>query len=76
MQTEFVLNSHLLDWITIIIKDLLETAIEETPEKVPILIETNNIIKQLDNDICINDITNFVSENLTDKIFEEIKKSI
>lgn len=75
MKEKIVLNYKLLDFITLTIKDLIESTIEDEPDKMKTFISINNML----NDIKIlstNTIVNYVSELLTDKMFEEIKNSI
>lgn len=74
MNGKIVLNYKLLDWITLTIKDLIESTIEDNPESISTFISLNNTLNSIEN-LTINEITNYVSESLTDKMFEEIKNS-
>lgn len=65
----------MLDFITLTIKDLIESTIEDEPEKLSTFISINNMLNGIEN-LSINTIVNYVSELLVDKIFEEIKNSI
>ena len=75
MKEKIVLNYKLLDFITLTIKDLIESTIEDEPEKLSTFISINNMLNGIEN-LSINTIVNYVSELLVDKIFEEIKNSI
>lgn len=75
MKEKIVLNYKLLDFITLTIKDLIESTIEDEPNKLSTFISINNMLNGIEN-LSTNTIVNYVSELLIDKIFEEIKNSI
>lgn len=75
MKEKIVLNYKLLDFITLTIKDLIESTIEDEPDKLSTFISINNMLNGIES-LSINTIVNYVSELLIDKIFEEIKNSI
>ncbi len=75
MKEKIILNYRLLDWITSTIKDLIESTIEDEPEKMTTLISVNNILNDIEN-LSTNKIADYVSEELTNKLFEEVKNSI
>lgn len=75
MKEKIILNYHLLDWITSTIKELIESTIEDEPEKMATFISVNNILNDIEN-LSTNKIADYVSEELTNKLFEEIKNSI
>lgn len=75
MKEKIVLNYKLLDFITLTIKDLIESTIEEKWDKLSTFISINNMLNGIEN-LSTNTIVNYVSELLIDKIFEEIKNSI
>ena len=75
MKEKIILNFRLLDWITSTIKDLIESTIEDEPEKMTTLISVNNILNDIEN-LSTNKIADYVSEELTNKLFEEVKNSI
>lgn len=75
MKEKIILNFRLLDWITSTIKDLIESTIEDEPEKMTTLISVNNILNGIEN-LSTNKIADYVSEELTNKLFEEVKNSI
>lgn len=75
MKEKIVLNYKLLDFITLTIKDLIESTIEDEPDKLSTFISINNMLNGIEN-LSRNTIVNYVSELLIDKIFEEIKNSI
>lgn len=76
MEQRIILNYKLLDWITSIMKDMIESTIEDTPEKMSTFIAVNNMLNQLDADTINDDMTNLISETLINKMFDEIKNSI
>lgn len=75
MKEKIILNFRLLDWITSTIKDLIESTIEDEPEKMTTLISVNNILNDIEN-LSTKKIADYVSEELTNKLFEEVKNSI
>ena len=75
MKEKIILNFRLLDWITSTIKDLIESTIEDEPEKMTTLISVNKILNDIEN-LSTNKIADYVSEELTNKLFEEVKNSI
>lgn len=75
MKEKIVLNYKLLDFITLTIKDLIESTIEDEPDKLSTFISINNMLNGIES-LSINTIVNYVSELLIDKIFEEIKNNI
>lgn len=75
MKEKIVLNYKLLDYITLTIKDLIESTIEDEPDKMKTFISINNMLNDIEI-LSTNTIVNYVSELLTDKMFEEIKNSI
>lgn len=75
VKEKIVLNYKLLDFITLTIKDLIESTIEEKWDKLSSFISINNMLNGIEN-LSTNTIVNYVNELLIDKIFEEIKNSI
>ena len=75
MKEKIVLNYKLLDFITLTIKDLIESTIEDEPDKMKTFISINNMLNDIEI-LSTTTIVNYVSELLTDKMFEEIKNSI
>lgn len=71
-----MLNYRLLDWITSIIKDVIEDTVTETLEKMATFVAVNNMLNQLCDNTKNDDIPNLVSETLINKMFDEIKNSI
>lgn len=76
LEQKIVLNYKLLDWITSIMKDMIESTIEDTPEEISTLIAVNNMLNQLDTETMNDEMTNLISETLINKIFDEIKNGI
>ena len=75
MEEKVILNYRLLDWVTGVLKDIIESTIEEEPDEMTTFISVNNILNNIE-DLSTNKIPDYISEDLTDKIFEEIKNSI
>ncbi len=56
-------------------KEQIESTIEDEPEKMTALISVNNILNDIEN-LSTKKIADYVSEELTNKLFEEVKNSI
>lgn len=76
LEEKTMLNYRLLDWITSIIKDVIEDTVTETLEKMATFVAVNNMLNQLCDNTKNDDIPNLVSETLINKMFDEIKNSI
>lgn len=76
MKEKTVLNNRLKEWIFDIVEDMIESTIDDNPEKVPTIIAVNNFIEQLDLDKQDIELTEIIGETITNKIFEEIKSNI
>lgn len=70
------LNYRLLDWLCSMIKDLIGDTIEDEPDKMTTFIAVNNMLNELGNDVSDVDLVDLVSEELTNKIFDEIRNCI
>ena len=68
MKEKIVLNYKLLDFITLTIKDLIESIMEDEPNKLSTFISINNMLNGIEN-LSTNTIVNYISELLIDKIF-------
>jgi hypothetical protein len=76
MKEKKELNRQLLSWIFDIIKDMIESTIDDSPEKVKTIIAVNDFINQLDFDLEDIQLSELVGEQITNKIFNEIKSNI
>ena len=75
MKEKIILNYRFLDWVTLTIKDEIESTIEELPEEMKTFISVNNMLNEI-GDLSTQDISKYVSEPLMDQVFKEIKDSI
>ena len=76
MEEKIVLNERLKKWLLDIVVDMIESTIEDSPDKVSTIIAVNNFIKQLDLSDQDIQMTEIVGEQITNKIFDEIKSNI
>lgn len=76
MGQETIINYRLNDFFKLIMKNVIESNIRETPEKIPTFIAVNNMLNQLDGEISSDDITNLISETLINKVLDEIRNII
>lgn len=76
MEQKITLNYRLLDWLTSVIKNIIEDTIEDEPNKISTFIAVNNMLNELDSDTASGDMSNLISETLINKIFDEVKNSI
>lgn len=76
MEEKIVLNNRLKTWLFDIVEDMIESTIEDSPEKVSTIIAVNNFIEQLDLDPQELEMTEIIGEKITNKMFDEIKSNI
>lgn len=76
MEEKTVLNNGLKTWLFGIIEDMIESTIEDNPNKVSTIIAVNNFIDQLDLETQELQMTEIIGEKITNKIFDEIKSNI
>lgn len=71
-----MVNSRLKTWLFDIVEDMIESTIEDSPDRVSTIIAVNNFIEQLDLDPQELEMTEIIGEKITNKIFDEIKSNI
>ena len=76
MKQNNTLNNQLLDWINNIVKDMIESTIEDESSKIPTIIAVNNFLNQLDFDFNSLQLSDLFGEEITNRIFDEIKSNI
>ena len=76
MEEKTVLNNGLKTWLFGIIEDMIESTIEDNPNKVSTIIAVNDFIDQLDLETQELQMTEIIGEKITNKIFDEIKSNI
>lgn len=76
MEDKIVLNKRLMNWIYSVIEDMIESTIEDTPEKFSTFIVVNDMLNKLGNIVDNEDMSDLISETLVNKIFDEIKISL
>ena len=76
MEEKIVLNNRLKTWLFDIVEDMIESTIEDSPNKVSTIIAVNNFVEQLDLGSQELEMTEIIGEKITNKIFYEIKSNI
>ena len=76
MEEKIVLNNRLKTWLFDIVEDMIESTIEDSPDKIATIIAVNNFIEQLDLDSQELEMTEIIGEKITNKMFDEIKRNI
>lgn len=76
MEEKIVLNNRLKTWLFDIVEDMIESTIEDSPDKIATIIAVNNFIEQLDLDSQELEMTEIIGEKITNKMFDEIKSNI
>ena len=76
MEEKIVLNNRLKTWLFDIVEDMIESTIEDSPNKVATIIALNNFVEQLDLGSQELEMTEIIGEKITNKIFYEIKSNI
>lgn len=75
MEEKIVLNNRLKTWLFDIVEDMIESTIEDSPNKVATIIAVNNFVEQLDLGSQELEMTEIIGEKITNKIFYEIKSN-
>ena len=76
MEGKIILNNRLKTWLFDIVEDMIESTIEDSPNKVATIIAVNNFVEQLDLGSQELEMTEIIGEKITNKIFYEIKSNI
>ena len=76
MEEKIVLNNRLKTWLFDIVEDMIESTIEDSPNKVATIIAVNNFVEQLDLGSQELEMTEIIEKKITNKIFDEIKSNI
>ena len=76
MEEKIVLNNRLKTWLFDIVEDMIESTIEDSPNKGATIIAVNNFVEQLDLGSQELEMTEIIGEKITNKIFYEIKSNI
>lgn len=76
MEEKIVLNNRLKTWLFDIVEDMIESTIEDSPNKVATIIAVNNFVEQLDLGSQELEMTEIIGEKITNKIFYGIKSNI
>lgn len=73
MENKVILNYRLMDYIANSVKSMINNLVENEPKKMKAFIAVNNMLNELGSKITDNKIPEIVSEELLNKVFEEIK---
>ena len=76
MWEKIILNKRLKTWLFDIVEDMIESTIEDNPDRVSTIIAVNNFIEQLNLYPQELEMTEIIGEKIANKIFDEIKSNI
>lgn len=76
MWEKIILNNRLKTWLFDIVEDMIESTIEDNPDRVSTIIAVNNFIEQLNLYPQELEMTEIIGEKIANKIFDEIKSNI
>lgn len=76
MEQKIELNNNLINWISYIVKDMIESTLEDESEKIPTIVAVNDFLNQLKYDFNSLKISDLFGEEITNRIFDEIKSNI
>ena len=76
MEQKIELNNNLINWISYIVKDMIESTLEDESEKIPTIVAVNDFLNQLKYDFNSLKISDLFREEITNRIFDEIKSNI
>lgn len=76
MEQKLKLNEKLLNWITSIVEDMIETTLEDDGTKTPVIVAVNDFLNHLEFDFNSLEISDLFGEEITNRIFDEIKSNI
>ena len=76
MGEKIILNNRLKTWLFDIVEDMIESTIEDNPDRVSTIIAVNNFIEQLNLYPQELEMTEIIGEKIANKIFDEIKSNI
>lgn len=76
MEQKIELNNNLINWISDIVKDMIESTLEDESEKIPTIVAVNDFLNQLKFDFNSLKISDLFGEEITNRIFDEIKSNI
>ena len=76
MEQKIELNNNLINWISDIVKDMIESTLEDESEKIPTIVAVNDFLNQLKYDFNSLKISDLFGEEITNRIFDEIKSNI
>ena len=76
MEGKIILNNRLKTWLFDSVEDIIESTIEDSPDRVSTIIAVNNFIEQLNLYPQELEMTEIIGEKIANKIFDEIKSNI
>ena len=76
MEGKIILNNRLKTWLFDSVEDIIESTIEDNPDRVSTIIAVNNFIEQLNLYPQELEMTEIIGEKIANKIFDEIKSNI
>lgn len=70
------INKDLQLWILETVDNMVTSSISDNPEKFPIILAVSDMLNKIDIQEKSANISDFIGETLTNKLFEELKNNV
>lgn len=70
------INKDLLLWILETVDNMVTSSISDNPEKFPTILAVSDMLNKIDIQEKSANISDFIGETLTNKLFEELKNNV
>lgn len=76
VEQKIELNDNLINWISSIVKDMIESTLEDDCRKIPTIVAVNDFLNKLEFNFNSLEMSDLFGEEITNRIFDEIKSNI